>query len=358
MRGNYKNWKKKGINTMLDNQEKLEMQSESNKTLKRMEDTPMDFTNNENVLPNEKNQFSTNKPLMNLIGVDQSTNNLIEATSEIEVEKIYHCLAKAQESFIATVDEDFFVDNTQASAILDEIDSAKASGAFVPTKHLRLIYGKENTTKIFAKRVAKNGNRGEPVIILVYPDGEVSPELEISMAELMRVSHGNYGETKDGMNKKDVAHADTLIKKIGDRILPYWELDIGINVVELLKMLCASISTLEVDRGEEIDVNMVYSAIYKYIQKSNNYPTKGYLIRKGFYALLSEDILEVASWMNTTSPKIIKILKQYDLLYLQKSSIGNQCEVKGVGSCYCIKMLAKFQPEEVETYSENSYDQL
>lgn len=46
------------------------------------------------------------------------------------------------------------------------------------------------------------------------------------------------------------------------------------------------------------------------------------------------------------------------ILHLQKSSVGNQCEVKGVGSCYCIKMLSKYQPEVVEDFSGNGYDTL
>lgn len=337
---------------------KIDMQLVKDETQERPKNSSIEYKKNGKVLADEKNHICTTASIMNQIGVAQSSNNVIEVTSEIEAGKIYHSLAKAQENFIATVDEDFFVDNTQTCAILDEIDTAKARGAFVPTRYFRLIYGKENTTKIFAKRVAKNGNRGEPVIILAYPDGEVSPELEISMAELMRVSYGNYGEMKEGINKKDVTHADILIKRIGDRILPYWELDIGISVIDLLKILSTSLSNLEVDRGEEIDVNVVYSAIYKYVQKSNNYPTKGYLIRKGFYALLADDLLEVASGINISIPKFIKILKQYDLLHLQKSSIGYQCEVKGVGSCYCIKMLVKFQPTEVEKYSENVIDEL
>ncbi|MVX63095.1 hypothetical protein GKZ28_05205 [Clostridium chromiireducens] len=281
----------------------------------------------------------------------------LNTSSEI-ANKICKDLNKAQENFIAPVDEEFLADDTLDKTIWEDINKAKESGAFIPTKYLTLIHGSETTTKIFAKLVVRNGNRGEPVIVLAYTDGGVSPELEISKAELMRISFGNYGVKENGFDKKDVAYASTLIKKIGDRILPYWEFDIGMTLMELLKLLSGKLSVLKIDRGEELDVKMVYSFIYKYVQRVKSHPAKCYIIRRGFYALISEDILEVASNMNSKVPTIIKMLKQNNLLHLQDSSVGNQCEVKGVGSCYCIKMLAKYQENEVQDFSGNAFDQL
>lgn len=311
------------------------------------------MANQENLLTKEKERMTSME--MNQIEVFQQNNIVNEAASDMEVAKIYNDLEKAQAEFLAPIDEECLVDDTLDSAILTEIDKAKACGAFVPMHFLKLIYGGENTTKIFAKRVVRNGNRGEPVIVLAYVGGGVSPELQISMAELMRVSFGNYGEMEGG-NKKDVIHAETLIRRIGDRILPYWEPDLGIGVIGLLKILSGSISSLAIDRGDELDVSVVYTSIYKYVQKEKYF--KVYLERKGFYALLSEDMLEVASRMGITVPELIKLLKQYNLLRLQKSSIANQCEVKGVGSCYCIGMLLNFQPEKVEVFRENVRDEL
>lgn len=318
--------------------------------VERMGDTNIEGTNNKNTLPVEKNQIDVYRI--------ENCNLGPEITTDIKDGEICNGLVKAQEKFIAGVDENFLEDDTLESPILDEITEAKESGAFIPTKYLTLIYGNEKTTKIFAKRVVRNGNRGEPVIVFAYKDGEVSPEIEVKMAELMRISYGNFGEPQEGINKKDVAHAEALINKIGERILPYWEFDLEIRVVGLIKVLSKNISSLAVDRGNELDITLIYHYIYKYVQKLKDRPDKGYFIRKGFYALTREDMLEVASGLDSTAPKIIEILKQHNLLYLQNSSIGNQCEVKGVGSCYCIKMLAKFQPKEVEIFKENAFDEL
>ncbi|OAA83556.1 hypothetical protein [Clostridium ljungdahlii] len=336
---------------MFENEGNLEMRLEKNGTIKKMGDT----NSNSNMLSVEKNQINTNGHSKDHISVYHNQNCNLE---DIATEKIYSNLAEAQENFIAPVDKGFLEDDILDSDILSEIAKAKASGAFVRTKHLTLIYGNEETTKIFAKRVVRNGNRGEPVIVFVYKDGESSSELEISKAELIRLSLGNYGEKAEGVNKKDVSYAETLLKKIGDRILPYWEFDIEITLIDLLKILSKNISKLKIDRGDELDITMVYSCIYKYVQKLKTYPNKCYLIRKGFYALTREDMLEVASSLESNIPDLIKILKQNNLLYLQNSSIGNQCEVKGVGSCYCVKMLAKYQTEEVEAIDENIIDEL
>lgn len=306
-------------------------------------------------LPIENSNSETN--ILSISGEDEKNLQSILIDSAM-VEKISSEIIEAQETYFADIDDGCLEKDVIDDKIYNEVLEAKRKGAFIPVQGMKLIYGGENRTKIFAKRVSKKGNNGEPVLIFAYTDGRISDEIEIKLEHLVKLSFLKYGRTQEVVDKKSATSAERLIEKIGGKIIPYWAFDIEINIVELLKLLTSNLSTLPLDSGNQLDVSIAYWSIYKYVQKLKGNPHKCYLERRGFYALTREDMVEIASKLNSTIPEIIKILKNNGLLHLQISSIGYQCEVKGVGNCYCIKILAKYQPQSIEDFSGNGFEEL
>lgn len=329
-------------------------------------------------MENEKNNVQTTKvvenwmedsEIKNLGGNNMETNNqLVPVESEVvtgeigidivKVEEIYNNMMIAQESAFLEVDQNDFEEDTKSIEIYNEIQNTKKSGAFVPLNGLTLLFVSNGGTKVFAKRVAKGGGYGNPVLVFVYTDGSVSEDVEIKMEELFIISGGNYGKLIDGIDEDDVREARKYIKQISGRILSYWSGDMEIMPKHLIKLLKDNLPALGVDRGNELDVDKVYAAIWRYVEMEYTGHAKGYMKRKGMYALTREDMDKIVNYLGVKTIDVINILKRHNLLYLQPSSIGYQCEVKWVDadekgrrSCYCVKILAKYKHEDYEDFT-------
>jgi hypothetical protein len=285
------------------------------------------------------------------VSVDIIDNGTIrDITVDIEEDqKVRNDIIKAQETFFATVEGDDYEGVVENDEIYAKLLEARTSGAFIPIEKLVLLYVGTNGTKIFGRRVSKDGDRGEPVITFVYSDGIIADGIEIKMAELLQISYGNFGKEHESVESDDVKEAKKKIKAITKRLSRYWDFELGIRIEEFLKILVRSISRLKIDRENELDIAAVYSYIYRYVQEVKNHPSKPYIIRNGYYALLSEDMIE-----------IVKILKQNSFLELQGSSVGYQAEVRGIGNCYRVRILNGFRPapEEIVDFSGNIIDKL
>ncbi|NLK44879.1 MAG: hypothetical protein GX300_10860 [Tissierellia bacterium] len=296
-----------------------------------MESNNMEVKNQLKVVENEVSQ--------NVIGMDAE-----------EKERIFKDIVAVQEKAFIAVEQDEFEEDTKTIEVYNEIVNLKKSGAFIPIKGLTPIYVDRNTgIKIFAKRIAKGGGLGDPVLVFVYSDGTTSGDVEIKMYELIEIMGGN----RVGADEGDIADAKKMMKKVIGRISSYWDLGMDIRVEDLIKILVANLSTLQVDRGNVLDVDKVYAAIYRYIEKVNGYPGKCYIKRKYVYALKSEDMENIAIDLGAKVSEIVDILNRNNLLHLQASSIGYQSEVKGVGSCYCVRILLKYKYEDYVDYSGN-----
>lgn len=293
-----------------------------------------------------------------LIAVEgEVTLNSIEMSAD-ERKKMCKDIVAVQEKVFIPVEQDEFDEDTKSIEVYTEIQNTKKSGAFIPVNGLTLLSVGNDGTKIFSKRIAKGGGFGDPVLIFVYPDGSVSEDVEIKMYELLEIAGGNYGDNCESIDKSDIAEAKKLIKKIAGRVLSYWTGDIGIRIKDLLRILVENLSTLQVDRGNELDIDKVYAAIFKYVEKVSGYPSKCYVKRKSVYALQREDMEEVANSLGAKINEIVNIVKRHNLLHLQPSSIGYQCEVKDVGSCYCIKVLSNYKHENYVDFNFDPNERL
>jgi hypothetical protein len=290
----------------------------------------------------------------------ETTNQLITVKDEVvtsivgidaeEREKIYRDIQVAQKEAFLEVDQDEFKEDSVNTKVYTEIQNIKKSGAFVPIEGLTPLYVDKNTgIKVLAKRIAEDGGLGNPVLVFVYADGSTSKDIEIKMSELLDIINGKHVNA----DNSDKADAKKAMKKIVGRISSNWDLSMGIRVADLITILIANFSTLQVDKENELDIDSVYEAIYSYIEKVHMDPDKPYMKRKTFYALKHEDMNEIALSLGVEVIDIAKTLKRNNVLRLQKKSRGYQCEVKDVGSCYCVRILAK---DKHEDYVDFNYD--
>lgn len=306
----------------------------------------------------------------NLGGIDMyiNDNQLMLAENEVtlnkiemdvkEKEEICKGIAAAQEKAFLPVDQNEFDDKPEHSEIYADIQNAKISGALIPTQILSLMFMGKAGTKIFAKRVAKGGALGDIALVFDYNDGNISEDVEVAMFDVMTIAMGNYGEHYDGINKDNLTDAKKSIKKVAGRVLRYWTGDLDIGIKDLVRLLYTNLSSLKVDRGMEISVDRVYAAIYGYVEKEHGYPEKHYMKRKSVYALTREDLKRAIEGVGIEVDGAIKLLNRHNLLYLQPSSIGYQCEVKGGGSCYCVRILANYKHEDYTDYNYNPNERI
>ena len=282
-----------------------------------------------------------------LITVENEIDTIESGVDFVKKEKIYNDMMIAQENAFIEVDQNDFEEDSKSIEIYNEIQNIKKSGAFVPIKGLKLLSIGNEGTMIFAKRIAKGGGFGNPVLVFVYTDGSMSDDVEIKIGDLLIIAEGNYGEPKDNLDKDDIADAKKLIKQISGKIISYYAGDIRIMPKELIKLLVKNLSTLPVDKGNELDVDTLYAVIMKYIEKVSDYPTKSYIKRKSVYALTHEDMEEIVMYLGAGIKiiDVVSMLRRNNILHLQASA-KNQCEVKGVGSCYCIKIFKGFKHED------------
>lgn len=333
-----------------------------------------DYTQNTKAVEN----WMEGTEIKNSGGSGMETNNQLVpvekevVTGEVEmdivkVEEIYNNMMIAQKNAFLEVDKGEFEDDPKSIEIYNEIQSTKKSGAFVPLNGLTLLFVSNGGTKVFAKRIAKGGGLGNPVLVFVYSDGSVSEDIEIKMQELFAIAGGNYGKLIDGVDKEDVREAKKYIKQISGRILSYWSGDMHIEPIQLIKILKDNLSALKVDKGNELDFKKVYAAIYSYVEKVHMDANKSYMKRKSVYALTRDDMEIVVESLGLNISRITdvaEILKRNNLLHLQPSSIGYQCEVKGAedkkgrSSCYCVRILAKNKHEDYEDFDFDPNERL
>lgn len=271
-----------------------------------------------------------------------TNNNLVKeaGNEDIEQNAIFHDeLAAIQKDQLVPVLEEELID--KHAEIFSKIDKAKSKGAFIPN-NLTLIHRGLAGSKILAKRVSEGDALGDVALVFAYASGNITKDVIVEMHELLTISHGNFGETSEDFEKEDISEAKKVIKKVGKRVLKYWAADIKISFRDLMKLLVGRLGDLKVDSDESLGINQVYGAIYSFIEENaGNWHRYPYLKRKSCYALLREDMEEIALTLNTKVKELLIILKRNNLLHLQPSSIGYQSEVNGVGSCYCIKILAE-----------------
>lgn len=284
-------------------------------------------------------------------GID--ANN--EILSQEEKDKAYSAITKAQaDSFVSVSEEDF--DNDPHNEIMSkDIELIKKKGAFIPLENMTLIAKGTEGTHVFARRIAKGGGLGDPALTFLYPDGSISEDISISMFELYEIAAGNFGVNCADKDQDQIKSAKRLIKKFGSQVMSYWSSDLNLRAVELIEILLKNLGHLKVDNRNELDISKIYLTIYKYIQKVEGYPHKGYIKRKSVYALMPEDMEEIATTLLISVKELVVTLKKYNVLHLQPSSVGYQCEVKGVGSCYCIKVFEKYKHDDYADFSGDAY---
>lgn len=326
--------------------------------------------NEKNYAQNTKSvkNWMENSEIKNLGGYDMETKDQVVTVENKVVtgfigmdaeerEKFYRDTQVAQNNAFLEVDQNDFVEHTRTIEIYNEIQNVKESGAFIPINGLTPLYKDRNTgIMILAKRIAIGGGLGNPVIVFVYPDKTTSEEVEIKMSELIEIIGGNHVKADD----IDKADAKKMMKKVIGRISSYWDLDMEIRIEDLITILVANLSKIKVDEGNELTFKKVYAAIDKYVEEESWKPDNNYMKRKAVFALTSEDMTNIITYlgMGVKLIDIIDILKRNNMLYLQKSSIGNQCEVKDKGSCYCVRILAKYKHEDYVDFNYDPNDRL
>lgn len=301
-----------------------------------------------------KDEIKSN--LLTEASIENDTSLEVIPTSEVAA-SIFNEITVSQNKLYAQIEDDDFEEDKIGKEIVSELNDARINGAFLDMSKLTLIYGRQNTTKIFAKRVISNGNNGEPVLVFLYTNGRTTPEISITMQEIMTVRFGNYGIENEQIDKYNLNQARKILRKLGERLFQYWNVDINISISRLIELLEVNYNSLKIDTGTELDIALVYSVIFKYIQSEKS-RMRDEIERKSVYALQKEDMMNIASKLNLKLGELVKYLKNNYILHLQNSSVGYQCEVKGLGSCYCIRKLNKYKDENIVNLDFNAMDEI
>lgn len=249
-------------------------------------------------------------------------------------------------------------DNNVDKTIANDIQQCKNMGGFIP-KGLTPLILMDDGAGIMAKRVVGKKNENYIVVVYVYSDGSTSKEIRIEHSELHHVSKGNFGRKNDKTDKWDVAQAKKTLSKLEDKILPYWRPTIDISAEAIVQMLFKQYDVLAEEHIQTSTGTDIYKYMVEVAENGRNSISHFYIVRRKYYAFLEEHFLEIAKHFHLSKEELISELKEVDAFYSQESSTNELCKVKGVGYCYCIKMMkSRFGKVDIEDLSGDPYDDL
>lgn len=202
----------------------------------------------------------------------------------------------------------------------------------------------------YARNVELNG--GVNMIALnKYETGKsISDDILINNYDIIQI----YNSTKKCITKEQSREGKKSYTKIAKLLSLYSFRNVIIDPIVIIMTLIKSFSQLPLDSQETMDINKIYSSVVDYV---NETMITKLLERKGFYAFDDYNFGELADRIKISKDQLLEILKKNGLLYLQKSSVGYQSKVKGMGNCYCIRTLTLFQTaEDLERISKEDED--
>lgn len=249
-------------------------------------------------------------------------------------------------------------DNNVDKTLVNEIQQCKNMGGFIP-KGLTPLVLMDDGAGIMAKKVVGKKNENYIILVYVYNDGSTSKEIRIEHSELHHISKGNFGRKNDNTDKYDVALAKKTLSKLEERILPYWRPTIDISSEAIVKMIFKLYDVLAEEHIQTTTGTDIYKYMVEVAENGKNSLSHFYIVRRKYYAFEEHHFLEIAKHFDLSKEELISELKEVDAFYTQESSTNNLCKVKGIGYCYCIKMMkSRFEKVDFEDYSGNAYDEL
>ena len=257
---------------------------------------------------------------------------------------------------LVEIDESEFVNEIDPD-LKKEVEKMKFQGVFIPADEFTILCHVDNGAAILAKKNIYKGNRSDVAIVYAHSDGSRSDEVIISNSDLLLLSRGNFGEDNNTADKADIALAKKTLRKFEERLLPFWRYGTNVSSVFIIKTICGMYSHLKEDRSALPDIYSIYSFIIKKAETNITHPCYFYMVRRQFYAFTEVDFTEIASHFGLNIKELAIMFKQANLLYTQTSTVGYQCNVKGIGNCYCVKMpksrMGKFEVEDLSSDIQN-----
>lgn len=272
--------------------------------------------------------------------MEKSTIEVQGGSMELRREK--HDLA-SNDSRFSPIDQNDFdesCDQKTLKAVTDDFQN----GALKPCDMVPVYLIKDGASGLYAKRIRLPSGKSEVVLVYYRSDGRCSEEISIPNSELFTIARA-YCDASTAEAKREGKKAAGKVTK---KLLEYWDGEVLFNTGDVISSLIEQLPSLPVDTTRTLDIKVVYARIVNKVENMKNHPGYTWISRRGYYAFWPDQFQEVAEEMAMKPKELALYLKQYGLLYLQNSSVGYQCNVKGVGNCYCVKTLRKFQTEEVE----------
>lgn len=282
-----------------------------------------------------------------VIDLDSSDNNIVTIATQNTTE------------LYAPIDESEFDDEDDDghSELLAQIEENRRKGAYIPTG-LSVLY-KLQTGVILAKRVIGSGNKSHVVLVCAYNDGNISDEIKIENAEIGYVVCGNYGKKSDSYDQGDISLAKRTIKKLADRIMPYWRAGMEMPIWALVELIKREYYHIKEERTLEPTIDDIYAFIVHTAETRRDRHDWEFTVAKDSYRFEEYQIEEFATHFGYKKLEFLELLKRHKYLVLPPSSKGYQRKIKDDGYRYCIKMMSshvgKVTPVKLVS---NPYDRL
>ena len=189
-----------------------------------------------------------------------------------------------------------------------------------------------NTDLEYYARICQD-SEGKKRIELIqrYESGEVSPMIAIKQSDLFRAVRSQYGEVTT-LDKRTKRAVENFLFKLEDECLGKFDGRMSFDILEILESLALCYDALPItyDATEEENPASLYSRIIDILLRDQpgNDETAYLYGHKMYYPLDKEDIERIAKEMKMHRTELLKLMKRYNLLYLTKSSVGYQTNVR------------------------------
>lgn len=278
-------------------------------------DTPINIT--------ETNEGMSRRHQMQSLMLQQVDLKEFEEDITNNLEKCSTTSLAAQNQLCNDIDIDEF-ETPYTDKTLEIVKDAMETGV-IRNQGIPIYTLEDGISGYYARRKEYSGGSNSVVLNCYVAGKSMSEDIVIDNYDVITI----YWASQEGAGKEQRNEGQRIIKKISKKLTAYSFDGVIINPQEIIHALMSKYSQLPWDRQHLLDINMVYSAIVDLANLSDIHQTQ--IIRRGFYALNDYYFDMLANSLASTKQKVLDILKQNELLYIQKSSGGLQSKVKGNG---------------------------